>query len=865
MEEQFFIIFTVVTWLTAFGVYLYITMKECSIVVKLGILSVVFFPILILSLQRADISQQPSIASNSGLTDKRSIYLSNNRSYQTCEISIAWVYERPVDKNVMDNVNILAAKVDSTVCIYCGTTQCMKTFHGLKPNIIVKFAVISDLVQGTPLQEWLSRHPFNKVIAGRAFETHLQEVTTLGILWNFGGMYFNPTVRVSYGARFPSSANYSWVNKEERRQDNDLPSVFDSAYFPRNDPFVEELSKVYFQNYPKHSIANVPFGFNFSDAVWNPTKSKCKSTLSCPVVLENANLIHTPLSDLKMPQHFSLSPSRQSRDSVLQNLADLHYLPFVESPLAPSETSGGTTVIGLTTSNFPPPKSLNPIMLSVHVNQEEARVWGQSTKYLTERQPIGCRDSSTLDYFKAKGISAFLSGSMILSMSRPNNQIRTGIVATVSESTFKLLPEEVQKTAFHSADYERNVTVLESFELIQKYHSAELVISEDINYALLCAALETPVIFVTTDTSSITNFAPLFHTLDLNKQKATSWFGTFPWHEIPQNPNLAKLMRFKTTLWDTLRQEQAFHDAARRFGIIPMAPLISKYKEDLLFHLIFTTSKNSKIKIRSSHKVQSGGFNWRHMRTVESIFHHHPTAKVIVHSNTLSQDVFNVLTEVGYSITVEHYDLIDMLKGSPAEAFISKLPAAREGEHWYSHQSDLLRLLTLYKQGGVYMDTDMIVVRPLTSLPMNVMGYVKPQKINGAFLMYEKGNSFLGECLKEFAKTYRGDIWGWNGPLLITRMWKQWDNRTDRVLPHVVDREHFYLFSVTKQLINITFTVTSGEYYDKKMELLKTKAYCVHLFSKITGNFGINGNILKKGTIGSYLLNSYCVLCDRIY
>ena len=86
------------------------------------------------------------------------------------------------------------------------------------------------------------------------------------------------------------------------------------------------------------------------------------------------------------------------------------------------------------------------------------------------------------------------------------------------------------------------------------------------------------------------------------------------------------------------------------------------------------------------------------------------------------------------------------------------------------------------------MDTDMIVVRPLTSLPMNVMGYTEPshKKINGAFLMYEKGNSFLGECLKEFAATYRGDIWGWNGPLLITRVWERWNNSSGEV--HVVDK-----------------------------------------------------------------------------
>ena len=625
-EENGLLLTTV--FITAIGVYLYWYMKRKESI-KLITVLISFFALFFYTFSHDNPPYQAGVEMIRAFD-----------YHAPCEISTAWVYEKPVDKNVVNNVKMLAkTNRKSRVCIYCGTTQCMKTFRGLKSNIVTRFAIISDLVQGTLLQEWLSRHPFNKVIAGRAFETHLQEVTALGILWKFGGIYVNPTVRVGYGARFPSNTNYSWVSKEERRRDNDLPSVFDAAYFPRNNPFVEKLSQTFFLKYPKDDA--VPFQFNFNSAVWKLAKAKCKSSLSCPVVLKKANLVHTPLTFLKMPQHFSLLPSGTSHNITLQNLADLHYLPFVDSSLnSPSKTSGSTTIIGLPTRNLPLSKLMNPIALSVHVEQSEMRVWGQKIKDLP-KNPIGCRDSRTLNFFEAHGTRAFLSGSMILLMSRTNNQTRSGIVATVSESIFKLLPKGVQTTAVLSTDYKNNLPILESYKLVQRYQSANLVISEDIDHALLCAALETPVIFVNSiDKLSTADFTPLFHTLDVNgtRQKAASWFGMFPWHEIPQNPNLAKLMRFKTTLWDTLRQEQAFHDAARRFGIIPMVPLISKYKEDLLFHIVFTTSKNQEVSINKSHKEQSGEFNWRHMRAVESIFHHHPTAKVIVHSNTLSQD-----------------------------------------------------------------------------------------------------------------------------------------------------------------------------------------------------------------------------------
>jgi hypothetical protein len=54
------------------------------------------------------------------------------------------------------------------------------------------------------------------------------------------------------------------------------------------------------------------------------------------------------------------------------------------------------------------------------------------------------------------------------------------------------------------------------------------------------------------------------------------------------------------------------------------------------------------------------------MRTLESIFYHYPFAKVIIHTNTLSEKVFDVLTESGYSVKVQTYNLVDLLKGSPA-------------------------------------------------------------------------------------------------------------------------------------------------------------------------------------------------------
>ena len=230
---------------------------------------------------------------------------------------------------------------------------------------------------------------------------------------------------------------------------------------------------------------------------------------------------------------------------------------------------------------------------------------------------------------------------------------------------------------------------------------------------------------------------PLFHTVDMYKmshEEAKKWLHDFDWKNPPPNPNVNMMMRMRATFWDVIRKNQVLHDAARKFGMIPLHPPPAQASEhhELLFHLLFTTSPESNVGLFGGDGNMKGAFNWRHWRTVESIFHHHPFARVIVHSNTVQHSEFDVLTEAGYTIQVQKYDLEDMLRNSPAQDFLSKIKSASKGQFWYSHLTDLLRLLVLYKWGGIYMDTDMVVVRPVNSLK-NVLGYQSEKGIERCF------------------------------------------------------------------------------------------------------------------------------------
>ncbi|XP_046858172.1 lactosylceramide 4-alpha-galactosyltransferase-like [Xenia sp. Carnegie-2017] len=288
----------------------------------------------------------------------------------------------------------------------------------------------------------------------------------------------------------------------------------------------------------------------------------------------------------------------------------------------------------------------------------------------------------------------------------------------------------------------------------------------------------------------------------------------------------------------------------------------------LTFHAIFTTSPQSLIDVMDERggksKVQ-GEFSWRHWRCVESVFYHHPNATMIIHSNTLHLSMLDVLRKKGYDAHVQRYKLSELAQGTSAVEFVrDELPYAMERQNWYSHETDLIRLLLLYKYGGIYIDTDVIIVRDWHDLPSNVIGWESSDTLNGAILKFDKPcHPFLQMCIEQFSRHYSQAL-AENGPLLLSRVYQQWSavNRSNDVI--LVNSNVFYMFfygAIAKECFEVTF----GAIYNAKMKILEDDAYAVHLYSKMTGAFGIKGGgeIIKNGTICEYLLSRFCVLCHE--
>ena len=107
---------------------------------------------------------------------------------------------------------------------------------------------------------------------------------------------------------------------------------------------------------------------------------------------------------------------------------------------------------------------------------------------------------------------------------------------------------------------------------------------------------------------------------------------------------------------------------------------------------------------------------------MESTLRFHPDSCVIVISPTLPLDYFQIFWDLGYNIIVERPETEKLIQGTPAEHWWSNIEKWKTGPFFFSHHTEILRLATLWHYGGVYLDTDVIIMKPLKPDLHNCLG-----------------------------------------------------------------------------------------------------------------------------------------------
>lgn len=226
--------------------------------------------------------------------------------------------------------------------------------------------------------------------------------------------------------------------------------------------------------------------------------------------------------------------------------------------------------------NWVPSENINPLFVSFHMNNTAAPAMlsEKGIAYLKKHQPIGCRDQFTADTLNAKGIEAYFTGCLTLTLDsykvadsergdeiyivdplygyttykkvtydykRFLRSIQNGSIFNIGKRKKHLdrfIDKELQKTAIYinQEPEARKYTDAEKFamaeDLLNKYARAKLVITSRIHCALPCLAMGTPVIFVNgfdsfVDSCRFEGILDLFNRIDVDS-KTGNFTSNFP-------------------------------------------------------------------------------------------------------------------------------------------------------------------------------------------------------------------------------------------------------------------------------------------------------------------------------------------------
>lgn len=179
---------------------------------------------------------------------------------------------------------------------------------------------------------------------------------------------------------------------------------------------------------------------------------------------------------------------------------------------------------------------IDPVFVSVHINNDEEDVSQTTIDYLKKHEPIGCRDYYTQKLLSKRGVNAYFSGCLTTTLDKTykvDDSERTediifcdykiGWYKEADEQLKKLKKYDFNNVVYTNHDVSKNLTDKGRFEitdeLLKKYARAKLVVTTRIHCALPCLALGTPVILINShyDKKRFDGLYSLLNTIGINE------------------------------------------------------------------------------------------------------------------------------------------------------------------------------------------------------------------------------------------------------------------------------------------------------------------------------------------------------------
>uniref|UniRef100_A0A8C8AK92 Lactosylceramide 4-alpha-galactosyltransferase n=1 Tax=Otus sunia TaxID=257818 RepID=A0A8C8AK92_9STRI len=225
--------------------------------------------------------------------------------------------------------------------------------------------------------------------------------------------------------------------------------------------------------------------------------------------------------------------------------------------------------------------------------------------------------------------------------------------------------------------------------------------------------------------------------------------------------------------------------------------------------------------------------------SVESVARTHPGTRVVVLMKGLANGNASLPNHWGFSllscfpnVEFQPLNLQELFSGTPlAEWYLQA--QQRQEPYFLPVLSDACRIAIMWKFGGIYLDTDFIVLKNLKNLT-NALGMQSRDVLNGAFLSFKPKHKFMELCIQDFVDNYKGWIWGHQGPHLLTRVFKKWcsisniQNAMSCKGVSVLPQEAFYPIR-WEDWHKLFEAISSSE-----LHRLLNNTYAVHVWNKLS-------------------------------
>lgn len=153
---------------------------------------------------------------------------------------------------------------------------------------------------------------------------------------------------------------------------------------------------------------------------------------------------------------------------------------------------------------FPPSDSIDPLPISMYIRDDIRDSFNaRSLDYLKKVGPVGCRDISTLDYLTGKGVDAYFSGCLTLTLNRNPDLPRGDFILAIDlpDSVLRLMRKKTGRrvlslTAILTPSFTQNQRFDLARTMLYLLSRAHCVVTTRLHAALPCLALGTPVLRV---------------------------------------------------------------------------------------------------------------------------------------------------------------------------------------------------------------------------------------------------------------------------------------------------------------------------------------------------------------------------------